>query len=224
MTEKAGKNHTDDRGSEGSKLRLTYSKTGLIRFISHRDLMRVLFRAFSRAGLPVAYSRGFSPHPVVSFCPPLKVGMEGLNELLDLSLARPLGETSPMRLLNPHLPEGIEIRGSHLLLDGSPSLHARLKAVEYRVDLKEPVVVSQEAVDRFLGAAEVISTRLRKGQEEKIDARAGVVELLREGDKGLKMVLSLKDIGRPYPVLTALSGVDPGLLPGLLWQRLRFLP
>lgn len=224
MTEKAGKTNADDRGSEGSKLRLTYSKTGLIRFISHRDLMRVLFRAFSRAGLPVAYSRGFSPHPVVSFCPPLKVGMEGLNELLDLSLARPLGETSPERLLNPHLPEGIEIRDSHLLLDGAPSLHARLKAVEYRVELEEPVVVSQEAVDKFLSAAEVISTRLRKGQEEKIDARMGVVELLREGDKGLKMVLSLKDIGRPYPVLTALSGADPGLLPGLLWQRLRFLP
>lgn len=224
MNEKAGKTNTDDRGAEGSKLRLTYSKTGLIRFISHRDLMRVLFRAFSRAGLPVAYSRGFSPHPVVSFCPPLKVGMEGFNELLDLSLARPLGETSPERLLNPHLPEGIEIRDSRLLLDGSPSLHARLKAVEYRVELEEPAVVSQEAVDKFLSATEVISTRLRKGQEEKIDARVGVIELLREADKGLKMVLSLKDIGRPYPVLTALSGVAPGLLPGLLWQRLRFLP
>ncbi len=211
-------------GSENHKIRLTYSKTGLIRFISHRDLIRVLFRAFSRAGLPVAYSRGYSPHPVVSFCPPLKVGMEGLNELLDLGLTGiPAGEETA-GMLNAHLPEGIEIKDSRVLAAGDPSLNARLEAAEYRVVPEEPFRVTREAVDNFLAAAEIRMLWRRGKKEKEIDARAGVRSLVREGEGGVRMVLFLKENGRPYPVLAALSGADPALLPGWRWQRLRFLP
>ncbi|MDP8237166.1 MAG: TIGR03936 family radical SAM-associated protein [Candidatus Erginobacter occultus] len=224
MTEKRDKIIGGGDGPEIYKLRLTYSKTGLIRFISHRDLIRVLFRAFSRAGLPVAYSRGYSPHPVVSFCPPLKVGMEGLNERLDLSLTGTPAGAETAGILNPHLPEGIEIKDSRVLSAGEPSLNARLEAAEYRVDPEEPFRVSREAVDNFLAAAEIRMVWRRGGKEKEIDARAGVKSLVREGEGGVRMVLSLKENCQPYPVLIALSGADPAHLPGWRWQRLGFLP
>jgi radical SAM-linked protein len=224
MTEKINKTAGAEKRSKGYILRLTYSKTGLIRFISHRDLIRVFFRGFSRAGLPVAYSRGYSPHPRVSFCPPLKVGMEGLGELLDLTLTEPVDEEGTMDRLNAHLPEGLRIRGSRLLDPGEPSLNSRLEKAEYRVGLQDPIRVSGAAVEQFLTATEVLVKR-KPGDEAKIvNARRGVLALDREGAGTLRMVLSLKENGRPYPVLAALLGVDSSLVPGLRWQRLGFGP
>ena len=213
------------RGGEGGyKLRLTYSKTGLIRFISHRDLIRVFFRAFSRAGLPVAYSRGFSPHPRVSFCPPLKVGMEGLNEMLDITLSRPVDPEAAAESLRPRLPEGIAVGGCRLLEGPVPSLNSRLEMAEYRVRLADPVRVSREAIERFLDASEVPVTLIRGGEEKTVNARRGVVELDWSGEGESRMVLSLKETGRPYAVLAALSGADFRLLAGLRWRRMGFLP
>lgn len=51
-----------------------------MRFISHLDLMRLFQRAMRRAGLPIAMTEGFSPHPKMSFKRALKLGVESDNE------------------------------------------------------------------------------------------------------------------------------------------------
>ena len=56
------------------KLRLRFEKTGKAIWISHLDLMRVMQRAFLRAGCRMKYSEGFNPHPILSVCLPLSVG------------------------------------------------------------------------------------------------------------------------------------------------------
>ncbi|HWB72158.1 MAG TPA: TIGR03936 family radical SAM-associated protein [Egibacteraceae bacterium] len=55
------------------RVRARYTKSGKLRFISAIDLGRVWERALRRAGLPIAYSEGFSPHPRVSFPDGLRV-------------------------------------------------------------------------------------------------------------------------------------------------------
>ena len=105
-----------------TRLRLAYSETGLIRFISHRDLLRLFFRAFSRARIPVEYSTGFNPHPRVTFCPPLKVGMEGENELLDLRLNSPADPSLVRDRLNRELPEGLRVKRVSPVPGNLPSL------------------------------------------------------------------------------------------------------
>ena len=66
--------------------RLLFEKTGNAIWISHLDLMRLLQRAFRRAGLPLVHSRGFNPRPSVSIALPLSVGVESSCELLDFEL------------------------------------------------------------------------------------------------------------------------------------------
>ncbi len=224
MTHQPGKNAAVTGGEGEYKLRLTYSKTGLIRFISHRDLIRVFFRAFSRAGLPVAWSRGFSPHPRVSFCPPLKVGMEGLKELLDITLSRPVDPAAAAESLRPRLPEGIAVKSCRLLEMPVLSLNSRLERAEYRVRPEDPVRVGRGAIEGFLAASEVTVSLIRGGKEKTVNARRGVVELDWSGEEELRMVLSLRETGRPYAVLAALSGADPRLAAGLRWRRMGFLP
>lgn len=67
------------------RYRVGYQKTGLLRFISHLDWMRMLFRRIAVLELPTVFTMGFSPHPKVSLSPPLPVGVESMAEYFDIS-------------------------------------------------------------------------------------------------------------------------------------------
>ena len=67
--------------------RLLFEKRGNAIWISHLDLMRLVQRAFKRAGLPLTHTHGFNPRPSVSIALPLSVGVESRCELLDFALA-----------------------------------------------------------------------------------------------------------------------------------------
>ena len=70
-----------------SEHRIEFAKIGSLSFISHLDFNGSFIRALKRAGLPLRYSEGFNPHPKISYALPLSVGMDGLHELVDISLA-----------------------------------------------------------------------------------------------------------------------------------------
>ena len=90
--------------------RLLFTKTGDAVWMSHLDLMRLMQRAFKRAGLPLKHTQGFNPRPSVSIALPLSVGVESLCELLDFDLD---GETvsceEMTKRLNTALIPGIQV-------------------------------------------------------------------------------------------------------------------
>ncbi len=87
-------------GERRPTLRFRYSKLGKIRFTSQRDVARMWERAFRRVRLPVAWSAGFSPRPLLSFGLALPTGAESLGEYLDVRLVGdPLGEYLDVRLV-----------------------------------------------------------------------------------------------------------------------------
>ena len=67
-----------------ARVRMRYTKTGRVRFLSHLDFMTLFHRSCLRAGIPVAFSQGFNPHPKIAFGPALSVGIESEAEYLDL--------------------------------------------------------------------------------------------------------------------------------------------
>lgn len=90
--------------------RALFEKTGNAIYISHLDLMRLLQRAFKRAGLPLTHTKGYNPRPSVSIALPLSLGTESQCELLDFDLEGETvaGEEITSRL-NAALPEGVRI-------------------------------------------------------------------------------------------------------------------
>ncbi len=92
-------------------MRLLFVKEGPAVWISHLDLMRLLARAFRRAGIRLKHSQGFTPHPELSVVMPLSVGVSSECELADFALDE--GETvSPEQipaLLNAVLPAGLRV-------------------------------------------------------------------------------------------------------------------
>ena len=70
---------------------LEFRKGDIVRHLGLLDLQRTMQRALRRSNLPVAYSKGFNPHMVMSFASALSSGIAGDAELLDVSLS---GETT----------------------------------------------------------------------------------------------------------------------------------
>ena len=95
--------------NNNQNIRIRFSKTGAMRFISHLDLNRTMARAFRRAGLPIAYSEGFNPRPKLVFGLNLSIGAESKCEILDTQLTQEMEYEDIMQRLNDTLPEGLDV-------------------------------------------------------------------------------------------------------------------
>jgi radical SAM-linked protein len=97
------------------RIRIKYTKGEEIKFISHRDLMRVFQRAIRRAEIPIAYSQGFNPHMKISWGQALKVGKTSEEEYAELNIDGWIKPRELQERLNRTLPPGIEIRAANLV-------------------------------------------------------------------------------------------------------------
>ena len=88
-----------------------------MRFISHLDLMRLMQRASRRGNLPVAITKGFSPHLKISIARALKLGKVGLNEEATFYMERCVEPQEFIDSMNENLPEGIRIKTCHEEID-----------------------------------------------------------------------------------------------------------
>ena len=141
-------------------IRMKYSKTGRVRFLSHLDLMTLFQRAAARAGIPVAFSRGFNPHPKISFGPALSVGMESEAEYLDMETDPFVDLAQIIGNLNNTLPEGIRILESRMIPRKTSSLSGSISRYVYEVGVPGPFADDiAERVNSFLSLTSVIASR-----------------------------------------------------------------
>lgn len=109
-TEPSWKRKPGDAPQTGTrKLKVFYSKRGHARFFGHLELANIISRAFRRAGVELAYSKGFHPMPKISFNDPLPVGMEGAHELFFISVKGDMACDVLVQETNQELPEGLFI-------------------------------------------------------------------------------------------------------------------
>ena len=71
-------------------VRIKFSKTGNLMYISHLDLARSMQRIFVRSQVDIWYSEGFNPQPRIVFALPLPVGVESECELMDIKINHPM--------------------------------------------------------------------------------------------------------------------------------------
>jgi radical SAM family uncharacterized protein/radical SAM-linked protein len=125
------------RGSQGEQVfkhRVTFSKTGDARFLSHRNTMDVLERAIRAAGLPARYSEGFNPHMRLSMGPALALGLESRHEVFDVDGNAPFPSDAAERIA-AKLPAGLAILEVRALAPGEAPLSKAVKGARYSVRL-----------------------------------------------------------------------------------------
>lgn len=190
-------------------VRLRYAKRGRARFASHRDFGRALERALRRAGVPMAYSSGFNPHPRISYANAVPTGAASEAEYLELGLAE---RVEPMQLasaLTSALPDGFEIVDAREAGEGA--LADLLDTSVWRIQVVGvPLEVLQRAVDSFMAQESVVVSRMTKQGMRELDAR-GAVESLTVVQGGVLELTVRHQVPmvRPDDVLNACMGAEP---------------
>ena len=142
---------------------MRYAKRGRLRFTSHRDFTRAFERALRRAGVPMAYSAGFTPHPKISYVGSVApTGVASEAEYLEVGLASVLDVDRLRAALDVSLPDGLDLLECVEVRAGSDALADRIDASRWRIELDLPVDQVAEAVDRFLATDEVMVERMTK--------------------------------------------------------------
>jgi radical SAM-linked protein len=157
-------------------LLVRYAKRGKMRFASHLDVARAFERGVRRAGLPIAYSVGFTPHPKISYAGGAPTGVASEAEYLSLALIHRSEADAVRERLNAALPDGIEVIAVTEESGGLPA--SRLTASEWQVNLPglAPDTVAP-VVRKFLALTEAPVERLTSKGLRRMDARAAVFSL-----------------------------------------------
>ncbi len=173
---------------------LKYVKSGNMRFVSHIDLLRHASRILRRAGIPVRFSNGFNPHPLIFFSPPLGLGVASEAEYI--AIDAPMAAAEALERFNLSAPAGLKATRA-FDLKSNPNLQARIVAADYVY----PYAYRDIDFSRF----EI--TYLKKGEVVSEDAAAKILGATSEGGK-LCLRLATGGVNlRPDRLLGALNGI-----------------
>ena len=197
------------------KVRIKFSKSGALVYIGHLDVMRYFQKLFRRADIPVAYSEGFSPHQILSFTPPLPLGMESDGEYADVELTERINSNDAVSLLQKHSVHEIMIHSFRELPERCENAMAAVRAARYTVlfDGNDDHIDLERAVSHFNSLSEVFVVKKTKKSEKEINLRPLVYELSADnGSNCIEMLISSgsTDNIKPELVMDALfnDGAD----------------
>jgi radical SAM-linked protein len=149
------------------RLRIRFCRGEEIKFISHLDTMRLWQRALHRAGIPLAYSEGFSPHPRISLAAPLQVGVTSQAELMDIFCTRWVSPHFFTDAVNQQLPSGIKILQVYAVAPTMPSLQSQVSHTEYEVQIE----TEREKADIESAIASLLATKKLPWHHERDTGR-----------------------------------------------------
>jgi radical SAM-linked protein len=214
------------------RVRLRFEKRGPICFVSHLELAHLFHRAAKRARLALSYSEGFHPMPKIIFETALPVGMESMEESVDLEIEDGMKPAEIMDRLNQTLPAGIRITGAgEASVSRFPS--APLRHSTYWIELNHSISRTEAdiRIKNALEKKELQLTQERKEKKRSIDLRPLIERMvlkkhpdgdlscrtgfaengIEKGDTGWGIELVLRRNGRtakPSEVIGAILGLD----------------
>ncbi len=199
------------------RLRVTFARGEEVRYISHLDLMRSWERALRRAGIPLAYSEGFSPGPRLALAAPLPVGVTSSGELMDVYLAQRVAPQNFVKAVSEQVPSGISLLDVREVGLALPSLQSQVRWAEYQVDVRtdRPEDDAKRAVEELLAARSVPWQHQRDREVRRYDLRPLVqdirIEAVEDGHCTLSMRLRTdsQGSGRAEQVVAALGFSAP---------------
>ena len=185
------------------RVRIKFSKHGVVKFIGHLDIMRYFQKAIRRAGIDVTYSSGFSPHQIMSFAAPLGVGHYSNGEYLDIEVNSHNGRQDMIDRLNSAMVPGIVIKNIVALGENAGNAMASVAAARYTLEWKEGYEVPsnlEEAVSKFFGQESIMVTKQTKKSTLELDLKPGIYEI-KASENSIYMLVDASSSGNIKPTL-----------------------
>lgn len=189
------------------KMLVVFEKKARLRHVGHLDLMRAMQRALRRSGVPIAFSKGFNPHLLLTFAAPLSVGMAGKREVMEVPLSAEISEKDFEQKLSAALPPELPCIAVRAVDDRHPAPMASLYAAAYSVTIPEDGGRIIAAIPSLLEKSEVMALRKTKSGEKLTDIRPMIYALQAENENTFSCILALCEAAtcKPELLLDALA-------------------
>lgn len=190
--------------------RMLLEKTGRAIWMSHLDLMRLMQRAFRRAGVVLHHSQGFTPHAYVSMLLPLSVGTESVCEIMEYELDAEIAITPED--MNAVLPEGVRV--SEIYESDKKAKYLTLLDISAVLEYDNGVLpeAAKQIEALFHGDSVIVEKRTKRGMEE-----ADILPMIHN--------LSVSEQGKNVLLTARISAQNPSLNPSLIIAAIeRYLP
>lgn len=192
---------------EKIKVRIKFSKTGDLMYISHLDLARTMQRIILRAGLDIWYSEGFNPQPKMVFAVPLPTGVESVCELLDIKLNSYMSNEEIMERLNSNFPadmRAIEVYTPEVKLK-------EIEYIDYTIKLTSPKI-NEETPKQILDllSSKCMILKKTKSGEKEVDISEYIPKIKTQGEENSVEISAV-----------IASGNEKNLSPELLIEAIR---
>ena len=145
-------------------VRIKFSKTGDLMYISHLDLARTMQRIILRSGIDIWYSEGFNPQPKMVFAVPLPVGVESECELMDIKINSFMSNEEIMQRINDNFPTQMKVIEVY-----NPDVKFKnLAYIDYDISITSPQIsekVGEQIVSLFSHECKIIK-KTKSGEKE----------------------------------------------------------
>ena len=198
------------------RLRIKFSRGPEIKFISHLDIVRLWQRAFNRAGIQIAHSSGFTPHPRIALASPLPLGVTSEAEWMDIFCVKGVAPHFFVSALNQQLPPGLTVEKVYPIAPELLSLQSQIRFAEYRVQVdteKGPQEI-KAAIQSLLALEHLPWEHQRDTGPHKYDIRPLIDDLWiiewnpPVGILGMRLQCNNSGSGRPEQVAAALGFIE----------------
>ena len=166
-------------------MQIRFSKSGSLRYIGHRDLLRAMERLLRRSQLPVSMSEGFHPKVRMSFPSALALGVAGEDEVVELDLSTPVSTGEVIQKLNGATYAGLTFHSAMAVHAGRKKT-AHIASVFEMTIPDESAEITAQNVATFLAESTVMVV---KHNGKSVDVRAAVNNMTIDGNR-LKMELA----------------------------------
>lgn len=192
------------------KVRIKFSKQGVMKFIGHLDVMRYFQKAIRRAQIPIAFTEGFSPHMVMSFASPLGVGLTSDAEYMDIEVTETIPSVEAVKRLNEVMVEGMRVLSYRQIPQEKASKAMSLvQAADYTVAFREGQEFPEgweERLNEFYSQDAILVIKKTKKGEKETDIRP-LIHWIREekGKVSMRVSAGSTDNLKPELVMEAFA-------------------
>lgn len=157
-----------------------------MKFIGHLDVMRYFQKAFRRAEVEIAYSKGYSPHQMLSFAAPLGIGITSEGEYLDAEFDHVDTSIEMIERMNAVMLDELHIEEFKELPEDAENAMASVAAADYQISIREGHYIGHpfwEHLSEFFEEEQIVIWKKTKKSEKEVDIRPMILELYQEGEQ-----------------------------------------
>ena len=164
--------------------RVFYKQMNEMQFVSHLDIIRMIYNVLRASELPIVLTKGYNIHPLLRFGPPLPIGVQGRNEYFDLAMKDEFNPDHLLKALEKVMPEQLTLNEVSLITNKKMLVMEYYKFEQLTIiPPKELEKQFEKYTNAFLESSEFKFTRIRKGKEKTTDLKEIIKEIQWDGSK-----------------------------------------